>query len=86
MPTGQGGPAGPSQMPMDQSQMQHGTMPMSGQAPGAPAQTMPMDHAKTGQMKMATGEHAGHAMAMTGNIALRTNLRPCGERHERRQR
>jgi len=60
-------------MPMDQSQMQHGTMPMSGQAPGAPAQTMPidhsqMDHSTTGQMNVATGEHAGHGMAMTGAL------------------
>ena len=62
-------------MPMDHSQMQHGTMPMSSQ-PATGAQTpmtMPMDHSQMthgemGQMNMPMGEHAGHEMAMSGAL------------------
>lgn len=68
-------PTGQSQMPMDQSQMQHGTMqmPMPNQAAGAGAQSMPMDHSQvgpgqTGQMTMPMGQHGDHMANMTGAL------------------
>ncbi|HEX8839244.1 MAG TPA: hypothetical protein VF750_02100 [Sphingomicrobium sp.] len=58
-------------MPMDHSQMQHGTMQMP--VPGQPqsategSTAVPMDHSKMdhgamGQMSMPAGDHAGHDM------------------------
>ena len=61
--------------PMDQSQMQHGTMQMNvpAQPPAATEDStaVPIDHSRMGhgsmsQMKMPGGEHAGHEMAMAG--------------------
>src|SRR5205814_7233377 len=66
-------PSSSPPMPMDHSQMQHGTMQMP--MPGQPSQggAMPMDHSQMGhgqmgQMNMPMGEHAGHQMAMTGAL------------------
>jgi hypothetical protein len=68
MPTGHGAtPSTAQPMPMDHSQMQHGTMPAQPDQGGE----MPMDHqhmGRTGQMSMPMGEHGGHEMAMTGAL------------------
>jgi hypothetical protein len=66
-------PATETPMPMDHSQMQHETMPMPAQpAPGGqpstPTEHQHMDHSQMGQMDMPMGQHAGHAMAMTGAL------------------
>ena len=59
-------------MPMDHSQMEHGTtqMPVPTQ-PGdeqKPRDRSLMDHGEMGQMNMPIGEHAGHEMAMAGAL------------------
>jgi len=60
-------PSNESPMPMDQSQMQHGTMrmPMAQQPAPSGQMTMPMDHQQTGEMgsmPMQGMEHAGMTM------------------------
>ena len=59
-------PSGSSQMPMDHSQMQPGTMQMPmPQQPGAPSEAMPsMGHEQMGQMAGMPMATAGHQMRM----------------------
>ena len=55
-----------SPVPMDHSQMQHGTMPPQ---PGSRGDMrVPSDQEQMRQMSMPMGEHGGHQMAMTGAL------------------
>lgn len=71
MPQAQG-PSG-SMMPMDDSQMQHNTMPVTSHPQPSGQGSMPIEHQHTepGQMPrrdMPMGDHGGHGMAMTGAL------------------
>ena len=64
----EGSGSAPTTMPMDQSQMQSGTMQMPMPAQPGASSSMPMEHGRMGGMTMPMGSHGGHEMAMTAAL------------------